>query len=62
VLYIGQNVADFSAPFVFSQPFYVSSLGTPTPESPAVVALPVAGAFVGGSALFIRRRRRTASP
>lgn len=63
VLYIGQNVANFSAPFVFSQPFYVGSdLGTPTPESPAVIALPVAGALVVGGALSIRRRRRRVAP
>ncbi len=44
VRYIGQNVSDFSAPFVFSQPFNVGAgLGTPTPESPAVIALPVWG-------------------
>jgi hypothetical protein len=63
VLYIGQNVSDFSAPFVFSQPFYVGAgLGTPTPESPAVIALPVVGALVVGSAVLIRHRRRRAAP
>ena len=59
VLYIGQNVTDFTAPFVFSQPFYVSSgPGTPTPESPAVIALPLVGALVVGGAVFVRHRRR----
>jgi hypothetical protein len=63
VLYIGQNVTDFTAPFVFSQPFYVGTdLGSPTPESQAVIALPVVGILVVGGALFIRsRRRRVAS-
>ncbi len=62
VLYIGENVTDFTAPFVFSQPFYVGNdLGTPTPESPAVIALPVAGVVVVGAALFIRIRRRRAA-
>ena len=61
VLYIGQNITDFNAPYVFSQPFYVGSdLGTPTPESPAAIALPVAGVLVLGGAVFIRLRRRRA--
>ncbi len=62
LLYIGQNVTDFTAPLVFSQPFYVGDdLGTPTPESPAVIALPVAGVVVVGGVLFIRGRRRRAA-
>lgn len=63
VLYIGENINDFTAPFVFSQPFFVSgTVGTPTPESPSVIALPVAGALImgGGAALVVRRRRRRA--
>jgi len=62
VLYIGQSINDFTQPFVFSQPFYVSStVGTGTPETPVVIALPVAGALIiGGAALVMRRRRRNA--
>jgi hypothetical protein len=61
VLYIGQSINDFTQPFVFSQPFFVgATVGTPTPESPSVIALPVAGALIvgGGAALTVRRRRR----
>ncbi len=62
VLYIGENQNDFSRPFVFSQPFFVSStVGTPTPESPLTIALPAAGIIIlgAGTALTIRRRRRS---
>ena len=63
VLYIGQNQNDFTQPYVWSQPFYVAAtVGTPTPESPVTIALPLAGVLVvaGGTALTIRRRRRSA--
>ena len=61
VLYIGENQNDFTKPFVFSQPFYVSAtVGTPTPESPITIALPAAGIIIlgAGTAFTIRRRRR----
>ncbi len=63
VLYIGQDQNDFTQPYVWSQPFYVSSLGTPTPESPATIALPAAGILVLGAGVVftVRRRRRAAA-
>lgn len=64
VLYVGENLNDFSKPFVWSTPFYVgATVGTPTPESPLTIGIPAAALLVlgGGTALTIRRRRRSAA-
>jgi hypothetical protein len=64
VLYVGENLNDFTAPYVWSTAFYVgATVGTPTPESPLTIALPAAALLVlgGGTALTIRRRRRSAA-
>ena len=71
VLYIGQNQNDFTQPHFFSQAFFVQPVagdtgtpagtgttpGTPTPEAPFAIGLPLAAAAVLGGALFWRRRR-----
>ena len=64
VLYVGQNLNDFTQPYVWSTPFYVgATVGTPTPETPLTIGLPAAALLVlgGGTALTIRRRRRSAA-
>jgi hypothetical protein len=74
ILYIGQNQTDFTAPHVWSTPFFINptanDAGTnpgdgsqppaQTPEVPLAVMLPVAGLAVLGGTLVIRRRRAAA--
>jgi len=65
VLYIGDNQLDFTAPHVFSQPFFVKATpgdtganpGDGTPEVPLAVLLPAAGMGLLGGTVLIRRRR-----
>jgi hypothetical protein len=65
VLYIGYNVNSFTAPHVWSQPFYVASNaddggenpGDGTPEVPYAVLLPISAMGVIGSVVLIRRRK-----
>ena len=69
VLYIGPAQLDFSKPHLFSAPFQVlanaddggESPGDGTPETPLVIGLPLLGMAVGGSALYLRRRRSRAA-
>ena len=69
VLYIGPAQTDFSKPHLFSAPFQVlanaddggGSPGDGTPETPLVIGLPLLGMAVGGSALYLRRRRSHAA-
>ena len=64
VLYIGDNVNDFTAPHFWSQPFLTASYGNDrgsnpgdgTPEFPLAVGLPLAAAGIMGG-LVLRRRR-----
>jgi hypothetical protein len=60
VLYVGQNQGDFSAPKVFSAPFFVGAPAS-TPESPLTIALPIGGAAIlglGGAVAYRRRSRK----
>jgi hypothetical protein len=66
VLYLGPNQNDFSKPHIFSAPFLVTnngddggeSPGDGLPEAPLAIGLPLLGVTVGGSVLYLRRRRR----
>jgi len=65
ILYIGQNYNDFTAPHLWSQPFFVKANGNDlglnpgdgTPEVPLAIILPVAAMGLLGAAVVIRRRR-----
>jgi MYXO-CTERM domain-containing protein len=65
VLYIGQNITDFTAPHVFTQSFLITPNGVDTgtnpgdglPEVPYAIVLPLAAMGVLGGAVAIRRRR-----
>jgi hypothetical protein len=65
VLYIGQNITDFTQPHVWSAPFYVvpvagddpTNPGDGTPEVPLAIGLPLAAVGIMGGVLFRRRRR-----
>jgi hypothetical protein len=67
VLYLGPAQSDFSKPHIFSAPFLVTANdddgaenpGDGTPEAPLVIGLPLLGMAVGGSALYLRRRRQS---
>ncbi len=67
VLYIGPNQSDFSKPHIFSAPFLVTNNGDDggedpgdgLPETPFAIGLPLLGVAVGGSVLYLRRRRRS---
>jgi hypothetical protein len=70
ILYIGQNQGDFTAPHVWSQPFYVENYdgnndgGTPgdgTPEVPMAILLPLAAMGLIGGTVLVRRRRAARS-
>ncbi len=69
VLYIGPNQNDFSKPHIFSAPFLVTNNGDDggenpgdgLPEAPLAIGLPLLGMAVGGSALYLRRRRSHAA-
>ena len=66
ILYIGNNQNDFTAPHLWSQPFFVKANGNDlganpgdgTPEVPMAILLPLSAMGLLGSALLIRRRRR----
>jgi len=66
VLYLGPAQNDFSKPHIFSAPFLVTnngddggeSPGDGLPEAPLAIGLPLLGIAVGGSVLYLRRRRR----
>jgi hypothetical protein len=69
-LFANQN--DFTKPHIFSAAFYVqpnaddggespgdgTNLGTPTPEAPYAIALPLAALAIGGGALARSRRKQ----
>ena len=65
ILYIGQNYNDFTAPHLWSQPFFVKANGNDlglnpgdgTPEVPLAIILPLAAMGLLGAAVVIRRRR-----
>jgi hypothetical protein len=67
VLYLGPNQNDFSKPHIFSAPFLVTNNGDDggedpgdgLPETPLAIGLPLLGVAVGGSVLYLRRRRRS---
>jgi len=67
VLYIGPDQNSFTDPKLFSAPFQVQandddageSPGDGTPEAPLMIGLPLLGLAVGGSTLYLRRRRQT---
>jgi hypothetical protein len=67
VLYIGPAQGDFSKPHIFSAPFLVTNNGDDggedpgdgLPETPLAIGLPLLGVVVGGSVLYLRRRRRS---
>jgi hypothetical protein len=68
ILYIGNNQNDFTAPHVWSQPFFITSNagddgsnpGDGTPEVPLAIMLPGAGAALLAGTVLIRRRRTAA--
>ncbi len=65
ILYIGNNQGDFTAPHLWSQPFFVKANGNDlganpgdgTPEVPFAVILPLAAMGLLGGVVLIRRRR-----
>jgi hypothetical protein len=65
VLYIGENVNDFTQPHVFSQPFLVKANATDNganpgdglPDAPLAIGLPILGLGVIGGTILVRRRR-----
>ena len=65
ILYIGYNQNNFTAPHVWSQPFFVSANGDDggenpgdgTPEVPLAILLPASALGLFGGAALIRRRR-----
>jgi hypothetical protein len=67
VLYLGPDQTNFAKPHLFSAPFVVTNNGDDggenpgdgTPEAPLVIGLPLLGLAVGGSTLYLRRRRRS---
>jgi hypothetical protein len=68
ILYIGNNQNDFTAPHLWSQPFFVNKTagdtganpGDGTPEVPMAILLPLSAMGLLGGAVLIRRRRRSA--
>lgn len=66
VLWVGQdyNTAFTTAgQYTFSQPFEINAPPPLAPETPYVIALPIAGVLAaGGTFFFIRRRRRNHAP
>ena len=69
ILYIGENQNDFTAPHLWSQPFFVNpdatdsgtiNPGDGTPEVPMAVLLPLAAMGLLGGTVAIRRRHRAA--
>ncbi len=69
VLYLGPAQTDFADPHLFSAPFLITNNGDDggedpgdgTPEAPLAIGLPLLGLAVGGSTLYLRRRRRSHS-
>jgi hypothetical protein len=65
VLFIGEDVNDFTQPHVFSQPFLVKPNATDSganpgdglPEAPLAIGLPILGLGVIGGTILVRRRR-----
>ena len=68
ILYIGNNQNDFTAPHLWSQPFFVKTNGNDsganpgdgTPEVPMAILLPLSAMGLLGGTVLIRRRRRAA--
>jgi hypothetical protein len=69
ILYIGTNVGSFTAPHVWSQPFFVhtnadgdsgDNPGDGTPEVPMAIMLPLAALILIGGTVLVRRRRADA--
>ena len=69
ILYIGENQNDFTAPHLWSQPFFVNpdptdsgtiNPGDGTPEVPMAILLPLAAMGLLGGTVAIRRRHRAA--
>jgi hypothetical protein len=69
VLYIGNNITDFTAAHVWSEPFLVSAVagdnptnpGDGTPEVPLAIGLPIAAVGIFGGVMYRRRRRSNAA-
>jgi hypothetical protein len=63
VLWVGIDYNNaFTSNYAFSAPFEVGTPPAQTPETPLVIALPIAGVVAaGGTIFFIRRRRNHAS-
>ena len=67
VLYLGPDQTNFADPHLFSAPFLVTNNGDDggedpgdgTPEAPLAIGIPLLGLAVGGSTLYLRRRRRS---
>jgi len=67
VLYLGPAQTNFADPHLWSAPFLITNNGDDggenpgdgTPEAPLVIGLPLLGLAVGGSTLYLRRRRRS---